>query len=171
MRDIFFKKVNVPGKYQDDNAIPTLINYIMRSDKTPSGIKGGYCVDLNDIAGSMIAVSEKFGKNSKIRLHHFIISFSRNGYPGVRWIPTFIDRICTPISQRYQIAYAFHEDTLYRHIHFAFNAVSYVDGYKYHNSETDYRNLIRLAKHAVMIDRHYNFRPVNHVPMIGNPDE
>lgn len=62
---VIFKKIDTAGKYFDDNAIPDLINYICRPDKTPSHIIGGYGVDLNDIANSMIAVSMHFRKDRK----------------------------------------------------------------------------------------------------------
>lgn len=167
----FFKKVCAPGKYQDDNAIPDLINYIMHPDKTPSGIKGAYRVDPNNIAGSMIAVSEKFGKNSRIRLHHFIVSFGGHNAPKRIWMATIAQRICEPIAERYQIAYALHEDTKYLHIHFVFNAVSYVDGYKYRNGEMEYKELIRLADHAVRIFDHYGIRPESYTSNIREADE
>lgn len=70
---VIFKKIAATGKYHDDNAIPDLINYICRPDKTPSHIIGGYGVDINDIANSMVAVSMHFGKYKKLR---FVLLFS-----------------------------------------------------------------------------------------------
>ena len=71
---IYFKKIAYPGKYQDDSAIPQLLGYIMRQDKTPHCLIGAVNID-NPVnpAESMIAVSEKYGKYSRIRLHHFIM--------------------------------------------------------------------------------------------------
>lgn len=63
-----FKKISDQGKYQDDHAIPDLITYITRKDKTPSNFIGGVETDENDIAGSMMRVSNAFNKNSYIRL-------------------------------------------------------------------------------------------------------
>lgn len=63
-----FKKISDQGKYQDDQAIPDLITYITRKDKTPSGFIGGSVTDEYDIAGSMMRVSNAFNKNSYIRL-------------------------------------------------------------------------------------------------------
>ena len=71
-----YKKVAKAGKYQDDLAIPNLIAYITRADKAKSGMIGGVGIDPNHIADSMIRVSNAFNKNSRIRLHHFIVSFT-----------------------------------------------------------------------------------------------
>lgn len=72
-----YKKVAKAGKYQDDLAIPNLIAYITRADKAKSGMIGGVGIDPNCIADSMVMVSNTFHKNSRIRLHHFIVSFTR----------------------------------------------------------------------------------------------
>ena len=60
---IYFKKIACSGKYQDNNAIPQLLNYIMRQDKTPHCLIGAVNID-NPVnpAESMIAISQKFGK-------------------------------------------------------------------------------------------------------------
>ena len=50
------------GKYFDDAAKQDVINYIMDESKTPSRFIGGVKVDANDIADSMAAVSEQYGK-------------------------------------------------------------------------------------------------------------
>ena len=65
-----FKKVAKAGKYQDDYAIHNLIAYITRPDKAPSQMIGGYGVDPDHIADSMVQISNQFNKNSRIRLHH-----------------------------------------------------------------------------------------------------
>ncbi|MCI6995251.1 MAG: hypothetical protein MR936_00295 [Eubacterium sp.] len=61
-----FKKISAKGKYQDDLTIPNLITYITRPDKTPCGIIAGNNIDFNDIAGSMVRVSESFKRPQKI---------------------------------------------------------------------------------------------------------
>lgn len=72
---VYFKKIAYSGKYQDDDAIPQLIGYITQKYKTPHQLIGGFHIDVQNPAGSMIAVSNHFGKNSRIRLHHFVLSF------------------------------------------------------------------------------------------------
>ena len=46
------------------------------------------------------------------------------------------------IGRIYQVVVAQHEDTPNPHLHVVFNAVSYINGYKYHGSKEDYYELI-----------------------------
>ena len=119
-----YKKVAKAGKYQDDIAIPNLIAYITRDDKAKSGMIGGVGIDPNHIADSMVMVSNAFNKNSRIRLHHFIVSFTHweCADPGIFYCIGM--EISRRIGQEYQIAFALHEDTDYPHLHFVFNAKS-----------------------------------------------
>ena len=50
------------------------------------------------------------------------------------------------LSQRHETAYAVHEDTQIPHIHFAFNPVSYIDGYKYHGGKQEFRELMDMFR-------------------------
>lgn len=112
-----FKEVAYPGKYRDDNAIYDLVNYIMQPKKTQNEIVDGMHVADNDFAGSMVRVSERFHKNSGIRLRHFIVSFQRH---EVKTLGVFIcigREICRYIGQEYQVVYALHLDTEYPHFH------------------------------------------------------
>ena len=101
-----YKKVAKAGKYQDDLAIHNLIAYITRADKAKSGMIGGVGIDPNCIADSMVRVSNNFNKNSRIRLHHFIVSFTRweCTAPGVLYCIGM--EICNQIGPEYQIAFA-----------------------------------------------------------------
>lgn len=105
----------ISGKYQDDLAIPNLVAYITRADKAKSGMIGGVGIDPNHIADSMVRVSNAFHKNSRIRLHHFIVSFTRWECtdPGVLYCIGM--EISRRIGQEYQITFALHEDTDYPH--------------------------------------------------------
>ena len=87
----------------------------------------------------MIAVSTHYGKYSKIRLHHFILTFKPN---DTAFLPLIAQDICENIGRIYQVVVAQHEDTPNPHLHVVFNAVSYVNGYKYHGSKEDYYELI-----------------------------
>ena len=46
MNMVYFKKIAAVGKYHDDQAIPDVVAYITRKDKTPSRIILGYHVDM-----------------------------------------------------------------------------------------------------------------------------
>lgn len=168
---VIFKKIAAKGKYYDDNAIPDLINYICRPDKTPSHIIGGYGVDFNDIANSMIAVSTHFRKYTKLRLHHFVISFNPEDIYLKDMIPNIANEICSYWAKEYQIVYALHEDTYNPHIHFVFNNVSYLDGHKCSFGKTEYRlthDYIKLVLSGYSL---YPVIAVTYRPVLNNPHE
>ena len=102
---IIFKKIAATGKYQDDNAIHDLIGYICRPDKTPSHIIGGIGVDFQNIADSMVAVSMKFRKFNRLRLHHFIVSFNPDDIYIKGMLPKIAEEICALWGAEFQIVY------------------------------------------------------------------
>lgn len=146
---VYFKKIAYSGKYQDDNAIPLLLAYISQPSKTPHHILDGFWFGDNNAAESMIAVSNHFGKNSKIRLHHFVLSFEPYLNHSYQLIYDIAYVIAEEISKNYQIVFAAHEDTNNIHIHFVFNAVSYVTGLKYHGGKTEYKELYQLCYEVI----------------------
>ena len=141
-----FKKVAKAGKSQDDYAIHNLITYITRPDKTPSQMIGGYGVDPDHIADSMVQISNQFHKNSRIRLHHFIVSFTRweCADPGILYCIGM--EISRRIGQESQFAFALHEDTDYPRLHFVFNAVSFIDGHRYRGGKKEYFDLYNRVR-------------------------
>lgn len=140
------KFLNEAGKYTDANALESVIAYILQSHKTPSHIIGGRGVDPKTAAESMHAVSQRFRKEYGIRLRHFIISFYPQETPQIHIIQKIAEHICNHIGKRYQIVYALHEDAAMMHLHFVFNSVSHVDGYKYHGSKEDYYTLLNFIR-------------------------
>lgn len=166
-----FKKISAKGKYQDDLTIPNLITYITRPDKTPCGIIAGNNIDFNDIAGSMVRVSESYNKNSRIRAHHFIVSFMPHEIPSQGIVICIAMEICRFFSDEYQIVYALHEDTQYPHLHFVFNSISYIDGHRYRGGIGDYNRLYYYIRSVLEAFRIYNFHDVPYVPASGHPDE
>lgn len=166
-----FKKIAAGGKYQDDQAIPDLITYITNPAKTPNDYIGCLGADVNNIAGSMVAVSESFGKNSKIRLHHFVVSFLPWEIQSLGMLACVAHHICSEIGKEHQIVYAYHEDKNHPHLHFVFNAVSYIDGHRYRGGIKEYNELVALVRRVV---RYYLGRDVivvNYKPRMDNPHE
>lgn len=157
-----YKKVAKSGKYQDDLAIYNIITYITRPDKAKSRMIGGVGVNPNCIADSMIQVSNTFNKNSKIRLHHFIVSFTRweCSAPGVLYCIGMA--ICNQIGPEYQIAFALHEDTEYPHLHFVFNAVSHIDGHRYRGGKKEYFDLYNRVRLTLKDFRIKELMPVDY---------
>ena len=146
---VYFKKIACKGKYQDDEAIPDLIEYITREEKTPNKMIFSECLNKDDMAGSMIEVSERFKNNSRLRLHHFIISFEPEYKDEVDLLKKIAKKICKYIGGWYQIVAAVHEDTDHPHIHFVFNAVSYINGLKYRGGKKEYRELTEKIREAL----------------------
>lgn len=159
---ITFKEIAAAGKYHDDNAIPDVVNYITREDKAVHRYIFGTKVDATDIAGSMVAVSEYYGKNSQIRLHHFVVSFPK-AQSDIEVLIQIAKEVCAYIGTVYQVVAAIHEDRKPGlHIHFVFNAVSYVNGYKYHGSKGDYRELIEGISSILYRHKLYPLVPVKY---------
>lgn len=168
---VYFKKIACKGKYQDDQAIPDVVAYITRPDKTPSQIIYGVRVDMQNIAESMIEVSKSYGKYSRLRLHHFILSFEPKYRDKQDILAKVSMAICDNIGRCYQIIAALHEDTQYPHIHFIFNAVSFVNGYKYHGGIGDYRELENTICSILSTYNLYPVVAVNYIPTPLDPHE
>ena len=163
-KQIIFKKIACRGKYHDSDSIPMLVKYITNAEKTPSGIVYGVKVDMDNIAESMVEVSEKYKKNSRLRLHHFILTFDPSYYKRLDILETVTAAVCDRIGLIYQIVAAVHEDTKNPHIHFVFNAVSYINGYKYRGGKEDYNELIAMVKEILSEYSLYPVIPVKYKP-------
>lgn len=165
---VLFKKIAASGKYHDPQAIPDVISYITKPNKTPSTLILGMNVDMQNMADSMIAVSEHYGKNSRLRLHHFVLSFEPEDFAA---LPQVAQAICAYIGRIYQIVAALHEDTQHPHIHFVFNAVSFVNGYKYRGGKSEYKELISDLKAILYSYGLHPLIPVNYYPSSEHPHE
>lgn len=166
-----FKKIAAPGKYQDENSIPHLVDYIMNPNKTKHKVVGGYGINPNDIAESMIAVSEKFRKNSRIRLHHFMVSLDNRDTYTTSELKEIGEMLCAHTTGNFQTIFALHEDTGYLHFHVMFNAVSYRDGHRYRGTIQEYYQLFNWVDAVIS---QYSSAPViavNYYPEPNNPDE
>ncbi len=92
----------------------------------------------------MINVQKYYGKNSDRRIYHMIISFKDKKNMNI--VIQAADTVAKRIFKEYQVFYAIHTSTKHLHIHFAFNAVSYIDGRKWHKNKkelADFRHEIR----------------------------
>lgn len=165
---VYFKKIATAGKYHDDLAIHDVLTYITRKDKTHSGNIFYSHESMPHIIDSMISVSKHFGKYSKIRLHHFILTFKPN---DAIFLPLVAQDICKYIGRIYQVVVAQHEDSPNPHLHVVFNAVSYINGYKYHGSKEDYYELINCMSSIVRRYVSDYVIPVKYKPDPNNPHE
>lgn len=81
---------SVPQKYTDELAYQQLLDYIMRSDKTPDHYIGGFAVHPQYAAEEMQLVSQAYHQDRGVRLRHWIISFEKHEFADA----------CTQISLR-----------------------------------------------------------------------
>ena len=70
------KTFNGNGNYRNENAIQLLTDYIFNPYKTRSGYLGGFAVNPESPAESMMIVSEQFGKANGVQLRHYVLSFA-----------------------------------------------------------------------------------------------
>ena len=140
------KFANAAGKYQDDTARHDLIHYMTQHKKTPNHITGFSHGDISTAADQMAHTAQSFGKDHGVRIYHFIITFAPGDINGMEYILYAANEITRILGQRHEIAYAVHEDTRIPHIHFAFNPVSFLDGYKYHGGKEEFKELMDMLR-------------------------
>lgn len=168
---VYFKKIAASGKYHDDMAVYNVLGYITRSDKTPSNhifSSHDSNLPLPMIATGMRAVAMHYGKNSHIRLHHFILTFKPD---AAHLLPSIANDICDCIGKTFQVVVAQHEDTPHPHLHVVFNSVSFVNGYKYRGGKEDYYELIDQMRSIVHKYGLHPLIPVKYIPNPNNPHE
>lgn len=165
------KFLNAAGKYSDDQALYDVISYILLPCKTPSHIIG--CSDgvPQCIAQKMAAVSNSFNKYSKIRLRHFVVSFKPHEIISKSILANIAETISCAIGRTYQTVYALHEDTNNLHVHFVFNAVSYVTGVRYRGDKEAHYGLIDCIKSILRSYGITGLYEVKYHSDIGNPHE
>lgn len=168
---VLFKKIAAPGKYHDDMAVYDVLAYISQRDKTPSShIFSSHDTNssLPIIATGMQSVAIHYGKNSHIRLHHFILTFNPD---AAHLLPFIANDICDCIGKIYQVVVAQHEDTANPHLHVVFNSVSFVNGYKYRGGKEDYYELIDQMRSIVHKYGLHPLIPVKYIPNPNSPHE
>lgn len=129
---------NGNGNYRNENAIQIVTDYIFNSYKTRSGYLGGFGVNPECPAESMMIVSEQFGKSNGVQLRHYVLSFA----PCELTNPTIANeiggRIAQLIGREYQALYAVHENCEHLHIHIVSNAISYKDGHRFYGRRQEF---------------------------------
>lgn len=123
--------------YNDDEALETVVSYILRSGY---GYCGGYGVDMNYPVQQMQQVKVLWGKDHGRRVRHFILSFIRAEPIGYEQAMRLGLEICRYYSD-YQSVYGLHTDTDNLHLHFAVNTVSYKSGKMYAEGTSDWYGL------------------------------
>ena len=162
------KFLNAAGKYDDSAARDDVIRYITQKVKTPSGYIGACGVDLYNAAQQMQEVSASFKKDNKIRIRHFVVTFHRSEFVTPYRANMIASMIALELGRIYQCVYAVHEDTYSIHIHFAFNPVSFVNGYKYSGTKEEHKALKELIANHVKSMGIQFFYEVKYYPETNN---
>ena len=157
------KFVNAAGKYQDDTARHDLIHYMTQRKKIPNHIVGFSHGDISTAADLMTQTARSFGKDQGVRIYHFIISFAPGDINCMEYILYAANEITRLLGQRHETAYAVHEDTRIPHIHFAFNPVSFVYGYRYHGGKEEFKELMDTLREVMRFIGVYRFYRVKHL--------
>ena len=150
MEHLIVKPAREP--YEKDKDIQNLLCYIARecdskNEHTRYYYGEGVSLEPKKAARQMILVQKAFkkatrksGQRANRRIYHYMVSFP----------PSMDDANCAKLaameivgmfSGQYQVYYGVHEDTKCLHIHFAINAVSYVDGKKWHKSKKELKEM------------------------------
>jgi hypothetical protein len=125
-----------------DDDISRLLKYTVGKGRNENKEKVLFCngkgvsKDPDKAVKQMIQVQKYYNKDKRRRMYHMVVSFPeyiRSEYVIKRWA----ESIAEMLFERYQVYYGIHTSTYNWHIHFAFNAVSYIDGKKWHQSKKD----------------------------------
>ena len=135
--------------YPRNKDIKNLMKYIAGETEEKEKVKycGGKGIPKKQdkAADRMIAVQKYFRKTNKRRIYHWIVSFPEQ-VKDVNCIKIIAENIVGLFFENYQVYYGVHEDTDNLHIHLAVNAVSYVDGLKWHKSKKEFEVIRRRIK-------------------------
>lgn len=139
-------KMNYKSYYPENKDIKNLIAYIAGKGKNRYSEKvayiGAYGVKKNfkKAAEQFIKMQNALGKAKKRRVYHMCISFEKDiDNPDI--VVQAAKAIGEEIFKKYQVFFGVHTSTDNLHIHFAINAVSYVDGRKWHTSKPKFQEI------------------------------
>jgi len=140
------------------------IRYAINPDKTENGTLTNFFNCRADAAyKNMVDTQKRFNqwnkRNDGVQGHHLIQSFKpHEATPEIakQIAEEFVHRY---LAKGYEVVYGIHTDHDHLHVHYIFNAVSFVDGHKYRNNKKEYREQIRplsdelCAKHGLSVIR------------------
>lgn len=101
---------------------------------------GGLAVDPVYAAEQMDFCRHIWGKNTGVKLRHFILTYSEyetNNLMTAELLHYDAYEICNLYEDDYQIVFGIHDKPDQLHVHFVMNTVSYRDGHKYRRNKHD----------------------------------
>ena len=130
--------------YQADGDIRNLLAYIAGESKNKEKTRyyngRGLPKDYKKATKAISKVQRKYGKANKRRLYQLVVSFPKE-IDDANYVKLVAENIANLLFDKHQIYYGVHEDTDNLHIHFAINAVSYVDGRKWHQNKKEFEEM------------------------------
>lgn len=159
------------------NRLDKTIKYVMNPAKTENGRWVTTLNVVNDVAEEiyhdMASTKKRFGKETGRQGYHMEQSFA----PG-EVTPQQAHQIGVELAQQlygedFEVVVTTHVDRLHIHNHFVINSVSFLDGHKYHEPNSEYYDRIRklsdllcekytLSVVRVPKDRRYRSYPEQH---------
>lgn len=129
--------------YKKDGDVERLLKYIAGEGKDALPNKTAYInacglkKDPCKAAKQIYKVQKKAGKDRGRRCYQLVVSFPKD-FDDKNVVIIVATAIANNIYEKFQNYYGVHVDTDNLHIHFAINAVSYVDGKKWHQSKKEF---------------------------------
>lgn len=150
--------LNTKGKYHDDEARKTVIEYITQPAKAIHRYMGASeHTTIPTAAEDMAAVAKHFNKDSGVRLRHFVLAFHPKELSNPETADEIGREIIDFLGLEYLAVYAVHENEDHLHIHIVINAVSHITGHRYRGAKKELYNFIFILK--IMLKK-YNIRKV-----------
>lgn len=150
MEEIIIKYNREP--YESNNDILRLFRYIAgecdsKKERTRYCCGAGVSIKPDEAAKQMIKLqklyqkkTQKYGKKACRRIYQYVVSFPRS-MVDANCVKLAAIEIADIFYEKHQVYYGIHEDEEHLHIHYAINAVSYVDGRKWHKNKREIQEM------------------------------
>lgn len=159
------------------NRLDKALKYVMNSDKTENGRWISTVNAINDapeqIYQDMMMTKRRFGKESGRQGYHMEQSFAPGEVTPLQAHQIGVELAEQLYGEDFEVVVTTHVDKFHIHNHFVINSVSFLDGHKYHEPNTEYYDRIRklsdqlCEKYKLSVvknpkDRRYRSYPEQH---------
>lgn len=129
------------------NRLDKALKYVMNSDKTENGRWISTVNAINDapeqIYQDMMLTKRRFGKESGRQGYHMEQSFAPGEVTPLQAHQIGVELAEQLYGEDFEVVVTTHVDKSHIHNHFVINSVSFLDGHKYHEPNTEYYDRIR----------------------------
>lgn len=167
----YLKKKYGKKNYWNKASVYNLIKYVLTDKSTGDLVRYGAAQgtvfrDILEAVYQMKLVKCYYGKEDKVQMHHFILSFGEIKEPCEVW--EVGREIMDKFFYGYQVVFGVHEDTEHLHIHFAVNSVSMLTGKKWHMDREEFREFVEGIER--MSDEHFDIWDGRYCQAVGMED-